>query len=192
MLQFSSHALGAAFAAEEVSEIELFRSRQRLQSRGLPPDSPPSARTDDLAMLEPRRRKTPAKWWHQQQQIGGQHEDGRWPEPAGTEMRVGFNAFDSSASPEVFGQSRQPAAARTGPCERECRRRRRRRERPMTSAERAVTSMGFPVLEWAPGLPHPSTLSDYAPLQLEPWASLQRHVQPPAALLLTLWPMSTP
>ncbi|KAG6615423.1 uncharacterized protein IUM83_04952 [Phytophthora cinnamomi] len=164
MLQLSALGLASAFG-EEASEIERYRARQRLLSRALPPQSSaPSAWTEDS---DERRRKTSAK--RQQQRLtvlSCQHEDGRWPEPAGTEMRVGFNAFDSSASPEVFDHVQKPetqAAPTTArPCsvQREC-------HRPTSSVEKAVAAMGFPVLQWAPGLQHPSTLCEYAPLQLE-------------------------
>ncbi|KAE9042254.1 hypothetical protein PR003_g4182 [Phytophthora rubi] len=178
MLQFFPLGLAPAFS-EDASEIERYRTRQRLLSRGQPRGSPSPGCTEDSDAHDERRRKTSVKWQHRQQQqqhtlLGSQHEDGRWPEPAGTEMRVGFNAFDSSASPEVFDQAQKPVTqaetSRTRPCGGD----NQRQGDCLASVERAVTSMGFPVLEWAPGLQHPSTLCAYVPLQCEDWRSHQR------------------
>ncbi|GMF64540.1 unnamed protein product [Phytophthora lilii] len=70
----------------------------------------PTIKIESLDEDEGRTRKIPAKWrqkheqrQQQQRQVSSNFfDDGIWPESDGTEMHLGFNAFDFSASPEAF------------------------------------------------------------------------------------------
>ncbi|KAH7484169.1 uncharacterized protein KRP23_3240 [Phytophthora ramorum] len=91
----------------DVVEIERFRACHRRHRRNQQLNVAPSSNVEDLDVDEGRTRKTPAKWrerrQQQHQQLPVNHqEDGIWPESAGTEMHLGFNAFDFAASPECF------------------------------------------------------------------------------------------
>ncbi|RLN37087.1 hypothetical protein BBJ28_00007941 [Nothophytophthora sp. Chile5] len=121
MYQFFATTLSTAFgrdarpnaAAEDVAEIERFRARQRKLRRVQRQPEQLSSKVEDLDVHEGRTRKIPAKWRQQQQQqqqqqySNQQHDDGDWPVSAGTEMHMGFNAFDFSASPEAFFEPEQ-------------------------------------------------------------------------------------
>ncbi|KAK1947498.1 hypothetical protein P3T76_001508 [Phytophthora citrophthora] len=58
-----------------------------------------------------RTRKVSAKWRQRQHQAqrGLGFDDGIWPVSAGTEMHIGFNAFDFSACPEAFDEEEEAA-----------------------------------------------------------------------------------
>ncbi|CAI5739732.1 unnamed protein product [Peronospora destructor] len=83
----------------EVSEIERFRACQRHLYRG-------QAVATSLTKIEKididngRTRKISAN--RQRVQCCSQDDDGVWPKSAGTEMHLGYNAFDFSTSPEAF------------------------------------------------------------------------------------------
>ncbi|KAK1945467.1 hypothetical protein P3T76_002515 [Phytophthora citrophthora] len=83
------------------SEIEKFRARHRRLCRVQQQSLSPSPRIESLDVDDGRRRKTSAQW-RQKKQNCNQLDDGYWPKSAGTEMHLGFNAFDFSASPEGF------------------------------------------------------------------------------------------
>ncbi|KAE8915687.1 hypothetical protein PF005_g22055 [Phytophthora fragariae] len=85
-------------------EVERFRARHRRLCRDHHENSPPNAKIESLDEDDGRTRKISAKWRERRllQQTWHQHEDGYWPKSAGTEMHLGFNAFDFTASPEAF------------------------------------------------------------------------------------------
>ncbi|EGZ16886.1 hypothetical protein PHYSODRAFT_501770 [Phytophthora sojae] len=88
---------------DEATDIERFRARHRRLCRDYQENSAQtSKRVESVDEDDGRKRKIPAKWRAKQCQTWNQHEDGYWPESAGTEMHLGFNAFDFSASPEAF------------------------------------------------------------------------------------------
>ncbi|ETI45917.1 hypothetical protein F443_09627 [Phytophthora nicotianae P1569] len=89
--------------SRQVSEIERFRARHRRLCRGQQ-TALPGSRIEALDVDEGRTRKIPANWRKKQQQAQARNnlDDGYWPESAGTEMHLGYNAFDSIASPEGF------------------------------------------------------------------------------------------
>ncbi|KAG3118339.1 hypothetical protein PI124_g1342 [Phytophthora idaei] len=89
--------------SREVSEIERFRARHRRLCRGQQ-DALPGSRIEALDVDGGRTCKISANWRQNQQQtqLRNQLDDGYWPESAGTEMHLGYNAFDSSAPPEGF------------------------------------------------------------------------------------------
>jgi hypothetical protein len=84
-----------------MSEIERFRARHRRMARGQ--QQPASVRVESLDVDDGRTRKISATWRQRQQLAQRNHfDDGIWPQSAGTEMHLGFNAFDFSSSPEAF------------------------------------------------------------------------------------------
>eukprot|EP00644_Phytophthora_capsici_P004500 jgi/Phyca11/111136/e_gw1.19.296.1 len=86
-----------------VSDIEKFRARHRRLCRVQQQCLSPNSSIESLDVDDGRRRKVSAKWRQRQQtQHCNQLDDGYWPKSAGTEMHLGFNAFDFSASPEGF------------------------------------------------------------------------------------------
>ncbi|KAF4148116.1 hypothetical protein GN958_ATG02703 [Phytophthora infestans] len=89
--------------SRELLEVERFRARHRRLCRGQQAALPVS-RIEALDVEEDRTRKIPANWRQKQQQAQtlNHFDDGYWPESAGTEMHLGYNAFDSTASPEGF------------------------------------------------------------------------------------------
>ncbi|KAG3118338.1 hypothetical protein PI124_g1343 [Phytophthora idaei] len=91
---------GAKFS-EEAVEIERFRARHRRMCRGQQNNSLTTARIEALDVDDGRTRKISAKW-RQKQQHCSQPDDGMWSQSTGTEMDVGFNAFDFSSAPGAF------------------------------------------------------------------------------------------
>ncbi|GMF39604.1 unnamed protein product [Phytophthora fragariaefolia] len=84
--------------------IEQFRIRHRQLSRGQQHQKLPSNTGESLEVEDGRARKVPANWRekHERSRSAHGHEDGNWPKPAGTEMHIGFNAFDFSSCPEAL------------------------------------------------------------------------------------------
>ncbi|KAL3670473.1 hypothetical protein V7S43_004792 [Phytophthora oleae] len=84
------------------SEIERFRARHRRLCRDQQ-KSVATSKIENLDQDEGRTRKISSNWPQKHRQVSSlQYEDGFWPGSAGTEMRLAFNAFDFSASPEAF------------------------------------------------------------------------------------------
>ncbi|KAG7379909.1 hypothetical protein PHYPSEUDO_008031 [Phytophthora pseudosyringae] len=119
MFQFMTPALpsGGPRTSLPASEIERFRARHRRLCRGQQAASPSSSRIEALDVDEGRTRKISANWRHKQQQtqLRNQFDDGYWPKSAGTEMHLGFNAFDFSASPEAFCDDAEESVATEAP-----------------------------------------------------------------------------
>ncbi|KAG1686521.1 hypothetical protein DVH05_006487 [Phytophthora capsici] len=88
-----------------------------------------------------RTRKISAKWRQKQQQQRNSHDDGIWPQSAGTEMHMGFNAFDFSSSPEAFYEDTEELvkARPEMPVEDE----EEKRRQHMANVAKQVTAMGF-------------------------------------------------
>ncbi|KAL3656886.1 hypothetical protein V7S43_018226 [Phytophthora oleae] len=83
--------------------IEKFRARHRRLCRVQQQAVSPNSMIESQDVDDGRRRKISVKWRQKQQtQHCNQFDDGYWPKSAGTEMHLGFNAFDFSASPEGF------------------------------------------------------------------------------------------
>ncbi|KAF4317558.1 hypothetical protein BBO99_00003290 [Phytophthora kernoviae] len=95
---------------EQTPEIERYRAKHRRLCRGQDQSTTTSSQVEDLDVQDGRTRKISANWRQKQQQtqLSNQFDDGHWPEAAGTEMHVGFNAFDFSASPEAFIEAEEP------------------------------------------------------------------------------------
>ncbi|KAJ8576318.1 hypothetical protein ON010_g2894 [Phytophthora cinnamomi] len=90
------------FISDEAADVERFRDRHRRLCRDHQENSAPNSKhVESLDEDDGRTRKVSANW-RDKLQTWRQHEDGYWPESAGTEMHLGFNAFDFSASPEAF------------------------------------------------------------------------------------------
>ncbi|GMF49242.1 unnamed protein product [Phytophthora fragariaefolia] len=122
-----------------------------------------SPKVEALDEDEGRARKISAKWRLKQQhdQLCRQLEDGYWPKSAGTEMHLGFNAFDFSSSPEAFNDEVKEPVEEIGPsCEPEPEQGEVLKEQPevlndntstsdednrMTEVAKQVTAMGFTV-----------------------------------------------
>lgn len=106
---FSFYASSSPDNNAPAADIERYRAKHRRMCRGQP-DVSPSSQIEDLDVQDGRTRKISAKWRQKQQQarLGNQGDDGYWPEACGTEMHVGFNAFDFSASPEAFYEPEEP------------------------------------------------------------------------------------
>ncbi|KAE9046368.1 hypothetical protein PR003_g5544 [Phytophthora rubi] len=108
---FQFYAADGPKFSEEAAEIERFRARHRRLCRGQTPDVTPSPQVEDLDVDDGRTRKISAKWRQQQQQqqqvppVSNQTDDANWA--TDSEMSMGFNAFDFSASPEAFYESEQ-------------------------------------------------------------------------------------
>ncbi|EGZ16883.1 hypothetical protein PHYSODRAFT_503501 [Phytophthora sojae] len=108
MFQFTAPALpcGGIQTNRSASEVERFRARHRRLCRGQPQSAALSlsSKVDAPDEDEGRKRKISANWRQKQRQdrLCSQFEDGYWPKSAGTEMHLGFNAFDFSSSPEAF------------------------------------------------------------------------------------------
>ncbi|CAI5701677.1 hypothetical protein KXD40_002879 [Peronospora effusa] len=83
------------------SEIERFRARQRRRCRGQAVATS-RMKMEKLDIDNGRSRKISANWQQQRIQCCNQDDDGIWSRSAGTEMHLGYNAFDFSASPEAF------------------------------------------------------------------------------------------
>ncbi|KAG7399000.1 hypothetical protein PHYBOEH_009993 [Phytophthora boehmeriae] len=111
MFQFFSPSLAPSGCSNESpAEIERYRAKHRRLCRSQDQSATPSPQVEDLDVQDGRTRKISAKWRQKQQQtqLCNQMDDGHWPEAAGTEMHVGFNAFDFSASPEAFVEAEEP------------------------------------------------------------------------------------
>ncbi|KAG1711404.1 hypothetical protein DVH05_008656 [Phytophthora capsici] len=91
------------FSKEEL-EIERFRAHHRCTHRGHQSNAMDNRNAESLDVEGGRVRKVSAKWRQRQHQTqrGLGFDDGIWPVSAGTEMHIGFNAFDFSACPEAF------------------------------------------------------------------------------------------
>ncbi|EGZ29697.1 hypothetical protein PHYSODRAFT_414371, partial [Phytophthora sojae] len=82
--------------------VERLRARQRRMHpiNQRQDHSVRSSRAASLDEHEGRRRKISANW-SRKQEHNKSHDDGNWPLPAGTEMHMGYNAFDFSTCPEA-------------------------------------------------------------------------------------------
>ncbi|KAG6614771.1 uncharacterized protein IUM83_04116 [Phytophthora cinnamomi] len=91
-------------ASQSASEVERFRAPHRRLCRDQLRPAALSPKVEPLDQDEGRTRKISTKWRQKQQhdRLCSQFEDGYWPQSAGTEMHLGFNAFDFSSSPEAF------------------------------------------------------------------------------------------
>ncbi|CAH0517288.1 unnamed protein product [Peronospora belbahrii] len=89
--------------SSDISEIEQFRARRRLLCRGQTTAMSPTENEEPI-VEDGRMRKFSATWQQKQQleQCHRQYDHAIWPRSAGIEMCMGYNAFDFSASPEVF------------------------------------------------------------------------------------------
>ncbi|KAG7389569.1 hypothetical protein PHYPSEUDO_010214 [Phytophthora pseudosyringae] len=128
--------------SEEAAEIERFRARHRRMCRGQQQAATATAPSiEALDVDDGRTRKISAKWRLKQQQTQrrNRHEDGLWPQSAGTEMHIGFNAFDFSSSPEAFYD--EPEEAKASSSAQEDAEERRRQH--MAEVATQVTAMGF-------------------------------------------------
>ncbi|OWZ02303.1 hypothetical protein PHMEG_00026157 [Phytophthora megakarya] len=128
---------GAKFS-DEAAEIERFRARHRrlCRQQHVPVST---SNVEALDADDGRTRKISAKWRQKQQtQHRNQNEDGVWPQSAGTEMHMGFNAFDFASSPEAF-YDKEPVEARVE----ETLGVEEKRKLHMTHVAKQVTSMGF-------------------------------------------------
>ncbi|OWZ08733.1 hypothetical protein PHMEG_00018676 [Phytophthora megakarya] len=130
------------------SEIERLRARHRLLSRRQQ-NSTPVATIEDLDVDEGRRRKVSAKWRQQQ-------SDDHWVEATHSETHTSFNAFNFSSCPEAFDQ---PSTLTDKPLS--C----NNLQQNFSNVEDAVTSMGFNVREWVPGMQQRSPLGPNVPSQ---------------------------
>ncbi|EGZ29695.1 hypothetical protein PHYSODRAFT_475058 [Phytophthora sojae] len=97
--------------------IEQFRLRQRQLCRGQQQQKQSNA--GSLEVENGRTRKIPANWRRKQEQTTHSrygYEDGNWPKAAGTEMYIGFNAFDFSSCPEALSdmEQQQPTSTTVG------------------------------------------------------------------------------
>ncbi|ETL92419.1 hypothetical protein L917_09256 [Phytophthora nicotianae] len=126
---------GAKFS-EEAAEIERFRARHRRMCRGQQQNASTTSTTEALDVDGGRTRKISAKW-RQKQLHRNQIEDGAWPQSAGTEMHLCFNAFDFSSSPEAFYEE-EPVETTSEPVEEE-----EKRRLHMAEVAKQVTAMGF-------------------------------------------------
>ncbi|KAE9285212.1 hypothetical protein PR003_g26648 [Phytophthora rubi] len=83
--------------------IEQFRVRHRQRCR-VQQQQHKELNAKSLEVEEGRTRKIPANWRQKQEQAKSRYgcEDGNWPKAAGTEMYIGFNAFDFSSCPEAL------------------------------------------------------------------------------------------
>ncbi|KAL3674830.1 hypothetical protein V7S43_000757 [Phytophthora oleae] len=97
--------------SKKVPEIERFRAHHRCIHRGHQPTVMGNRNAESLDVEGGRTRKVSAKWRQRQHQAqrGLGFDDGIWPVSAGTEMRIGFNAFDFSACPEAFNAEEEPS-----------------------------------------------------------------------------------
>jgi hypothetical protein len=111
------------------AKLEEYRARLRRSSRKPNQNWSGSAQVDSLDVEGGRARKIPAKWRRNEQRRTGV-DDGHWPQAAGTEMHVGYNAFDFSSCPEAFEDVGEPASPFIQP-------------QQMSSVEKEVTSMRF-------------------------------------------------
>ncbi|GMF64542.1 unnamed protein product [Phytophthora lilii] len=93
---------GAVFVLRYLVELLGWKMLELMPDQLSPLVTPP--KVEALDVDEGRTRKISAKWRQKQQEthIRHQFDDGIWPQAAGTEMHLGFNAFDFSASPEAF------------------------------------------------------------------------------------------
>ncbi|KAE9283127.1 hypothetical protein PF008_g27478 [Phytophthora fragariae] len=104
MFQFKPlESVSTASTRRSASEIERFRARHRRLCR----ESAALSLSPKVEALDEdggRTRKISANWRQKQQRdrLCSEFEDGYWPKSAGTEMHLGFNAFDFSSSPEAF------------------------------------------------------------------------------------------
>ncbi|KAG6617128.1 uncharacterized protein IUM83_04852 [Phytophthora cinnamomi] len=109
MVQVSQPAISPSnnqFSSSSAA-IEQFRIRHRQLCRGQQQQQLKQQRyAESLEVEEGRARKISANWRQKQKQEQAQsrygYEDGNWPKAAGTEMHIGFNAFDFSSCPEAF------------------------------------------------------------------------------------------
>ncbi|KAL4173390.1 hypothetical protein KRP22_005346 [Phytophthora ramorum] len=149
MLQFISPTVGPKLDDEAV-EIERFRARHRRLLRHQAQQFTPSSKVEDLDVDDGRKRKISANWRlkQQQTQVSIQQGDGHWPASAGTEMLMGFNAFDFSASPEAFyGEQEQSVSLCHAHSE-------QHKQQRMAEVAKQVTSMGFHCASmWEQSLP---------------------------------------
>ncbi|GMF17438.1 unnamed protein product [Phytophthora lilii] len=82
-----------------------------------------SSAVESLDVDEGRTRKVSAKWRLKRQlqsQSSVGYDDGNWPKAAGTEMHIGYNAFDFSSCPEALYDMEVPqsqGAAELSPSE---------------------------------------------------------------------------
>jgi hypothetical protein len=158
MFQFVLPSAGPAFG-EEAAEIERFRACQRRLRRGQQQTASSSAAIASLDVDDGRARKISSKWRQRQQQsrVRRQREDGAWPQSAGTEMHVGFNAFDFSSSPEAFCEDPAPAK----PAESN------ESEARMAKVAKQVSAMGFNSASlWESG--HPAGQTSLPPCLWQP------------------------
>ncbi|KAK1945468.1 hypothetical protein P3T76_002516 [Phytophthora citrophthora] len=123
--------------SQEAAEIEKFRARHRRMRRGQQLNAATS-NIEALDVDDGRTRKISAKWRQKQQQQRNSHDDGIWPQSAGTEMHMGFNAFDFSSSPEAFCDDTEELVE-TLPVEDE----EEKRRQHMADVGKQVTAMGF-------------------------------------------------
>ncbi|KAH7488734.1 hypothetical protein KRP22_008624 [Phytophthora ramorum] len=123
-------------STQESADIERFRARHRRMCRGSQYGSITTSQVESLNADEGRTRKVSAKWRQKQNRSG--FDDGNWPVSAGTEMHIGFNAFDFSASPEAFFEEEAEASVESKAPSYED-----NQQGWLVSAEKEVTTMGF-------------------------------------------------
>ncbi|KAL4105408.1 hypothetical protein PRIC1_003473 [Phytophthora ramorum] len=129
--------------SDEAAEIERFRARHRRLQRDQTLLSTPSSKVGPLDVDDGRTRKISAKSRQKQQQmqLKSQQDDGNWPVAAGTEMHVGFNAFDFSASPEAFQEDPElHVESKSEPLDEKSEQKQKER---MAGVAKQVMSMGF-------------------------------------------------